>query len=151
VILEGPSPNVIEIWEAVLTLALFPLLVVIAYYLDVKRTRESNKIAPQSKQVTIISADITHNNKSPAPNSAKMSMQEKIQDLRAQEDAGMPNTDEEDKVVVARLLEGKHTKPPPSRAYYRRLVVCESLRTWGLRSSSRVWRTCAHTTLGLSM
>lgn len=34
IVLLGPSPNVVEIWEAVLTLIFFPILVLVAYLAD---------------------------------------------------------------------------------------------------------------------
>lgn len=91
-----------------MTLAWFPILVIIAYKLDVKR-HEDKKVTPQEREITLIS------------NSGKAAhMNEEDVKMKSHERGLSP--EEEDKVVVARLLEARQDKGPPSRAYYRRLA-----------------------------
>lgn len=55
-VLEATSPNVVEIWEAVVTFLWFPLLVAVAWFTD-KRNEHTNKVKPSNTDNELADVD----------------------------------------------------------------------------------------------
>eukprot|EP00038_Savillea_parva_P029270 m.69982 g.69982 ORF g.69982 m.69982 type:complete len:924 (+) comp8616_c0_seq1:179-2950(+) len=124
VILEGTSPNAVEIWEALLTLMFFPLLVVMAYYLDVQTKgpgeKKDKKVAPHEHRFTMIDqqrgsvAFATDTGVEDAHHHRITVDNLEVGDAAAKQER-------EDQLVMSRLFKTEDN-PPPTRAYYRRLA-----------------------------
>lgn len=113
IILEWLSPNVVEIWEAVVTVLLMPLLVGLAYAAD--KMRSKNKIGPDDTDViTLINAA-----SGDATQLKKDNIQQKYLKIRKDLAAEGNNVNVEAELVANVLeLQGKQ----PTRAYYRRMA-----------------------------
>jgi len=132
VILEGTSPNAIEIWEAVLTLAFFPLLVVIAYFLD-KRKNRANQVTPNEDVTSVTMID-----SSPHGHHAAI-VHNDITKIQEAERTGDLDQEAVERAVVKRAMESQgHIAP--SRAYYRRLAKQNRFKKKANRMSIHVGR-----------